>query len=153
MPSPSKAQAGRGAKVSIGPAAGTSSPTFVLIGEVAEAGLNPPTWGTDDVTNLDSLNDGEFLTTIREGGETSLTINRVGGDAGQIALLAASATGALYMFKIEYPKSALQTTVGDADSFNALVLSAGDRKISPKSKISLTIKLKISGQVTETAGS
>lgn len=149
----SKAQAGRGAIFAIGPVAGTSSPTYSTIGEVASIDLTPPSWGTEDVSNLDSGNDAEFITTMRDGGEVSLDINRVGSDTGQAALLAASAAGALYMFKLTYPKTSSQTTAGDTDTFNALVLSVGQRKVSPKSKITLMVKLKISGPITEATGS
>lgn len=147
----SKAQPGKGTVVSIGPVAGTSSPTFVAIGEVKSSSISGTAWKTDDVTNFQSLAE-EWITTILATGEVSLAGNRVSSDAGQLALAAAFATGELYMFTISLPKTLTQTTAGDSYALNALVLSQ-DFTITTEKAVEFSTKLKISGAIVLTVGS
>lgn len=150
----SKAQAGRKTVVSIGGAVGSGNEaTLVVIGEVSGVPLKAPKWNFEDVTNFDSDSDMEYLTTIRGDGSVTLTMNRVGDDAGQQAVQEAAANGLLFPFKITLPKTQGQSTVGDSLEFNAYVLSTGDIDIAPTKKIGLSIDLKISGKVTPTPGS
>lgn len=110
----SKAQAGRGSTLAIGA-------TPVTIGEVTTTGISGAQWNTVDTTNMQSGPDAEFLSTIRQNGTLKVDGNRVSSDAGQIALEAAFASGAVTPFTLTLPKTAAQTTTGDVYSFSALV--------------------------------
>jgi hypothetical protein len=141
----SKAQAGRGSNISIG-----ATPT--AIGEITDVPVTRPKWDTDDVTNLESGSDSEFITTIRKSASFTLKGNRVSSDAGQEAVESAYQSGAITAFVITLPKNASQTTTGDSYSFNALILSY-DFTISPTKKIEFSIDLQVSGGMPLTAGS
>ena len=140
----SKAQVALGTQISIG-----TSPT--LIGEVKSIKQTGNQWDTEETTNLQSTAK-EFLPTLQDSGEYQIDGNRVAGDAGQVALEAAFAAGSLQPFKVTIPKSALQTTTGDSYAFTAMVLS---REFSYESTkvIPFSVKLKVSGPITFTAGS
>lgn len=147
----SKAQPGRSSILSIGPVAGTSSPTFVPIFEVRSAPRRGAKWETEDVSNFNSGVDKEFITQMRDNGTIQITGNRVGSDAGQTALKAAFGTGGLYMFTFSLPLTTGQTTTGDSWAFNALVESV-DYDVDTTKAVTFTCTLKISGIPTETAG-
>ena len=148
----SQAQAGRGTVVSIGPVVGTATPTYTQINECKTASITGNKWNTVDVTNFNSGNAEEFLTTIIASGTIPLAGNRVSSDPGQTALFAANGTGKLYLFEIELPLTATQTTKGDTFSFNALVESV-DFTVDVEKPVEFSATLKISGPVAEVAGS
>ena len=139
----SQAQAGRGSSISIG-----STPT--IIGEINDIPLDLPAWDTVDVTNFQSGDDAEFITTVRKPKTLTVKGNRVSADAGQLAVLAAYQSGAITAFTVTLPVYGTQTT-GDNYAFNALVLSASFDVAATK-QIDFSIDLQISGAVTFTAG-
>ena len=150
----SLAQAGRGSALSIGPITGTLTPTYTMVGEIKTSGISGAQWGTEDVTNFESGADQEFITTVRDNGTIDLAGNRVTSDAGQAAVEVAFGTGLKYLFKITLPVNvqAGQTTVGDVFSFSAIV-QGRDISVDTTKSIGWTVKLKVSGAVTLTAGS
>lgn len=141
----SKAQAGRGSTLSIGA-------TPVEIGEVSDIPFKRPEWDYVDVTNLDSGSDQEMLPTIRKASSFTVKFNRVVSDAGQIAVEAAYASGAISAFVVQLPKSSTQTVSGDKYTFNAFVKGA-DFDVSPTKQIESSCTLQVSGSVAYTAGS
>jgi hypothetical protein len=151
----SKAQAGRGTQFSIGPIAGTASPTYTLVGEVDESTPDGRKWNFDDASNFESGIDEESITTMRTPGNFKVTGNRVTGDAGQVALEAAHDSGGLYMFTVQLPMNAAagQTTAGDKWAFNAYVESVDPSGIKVKNVIKFGASLRVSGARTFTAGS
>lgn len=140
----SKAQAGRGATLSIGATPG------VLIGEITDLPFDLPEWQTVDTTNLQSGSDSEFLPTIRKTSAWTLKVNRVSTDAGQAAVQTAYSAATLTPFSLTLPAEQGQTT-GDSFTFNAYVLSASFT-ISPTSVVSASLKIQISGPVTPVEG-
>ena len=140
----SKAQAGRGSVLAIG-----ATPT--TIGEVTDSPLHRGEWQFDDVTNFESGSDKETISTIRDNGTDNFKYNRVATDAGQIALEAAYASGALTAFTLTLPLAAGQTTAGDKYTWNAYVKSL-NFSIETTKKIGGEANLMISGPVTYTAG-
>jgi hypothetical protein len=150
----SLAQAGRQVQLGIGTVTtpGTPSTTFTHIGEVKDASRSGASWGTAETTNFDSGVDEEFITTTRNNGEYGLEVNAIEGDAGQVALLAAYDSGFKYDFQVIYPKQGAETTAGRKKTFSALVMSV-DEKLSLKDAITYSIKLKVSGPITQVAGS
>ena len=138
------AKAGIGTTLSIG-----ATPT--PIGELDNIPADLPEWGTAEATNFESTAE-EFITTLQKSQEFSVTGNCVPSDAGQTAVLAAYATGALASFTLQLPKLGAQTTAGNKYVFNALVLGCSF-KLTPTGKVDFSIKLKTSGGWTPTVGS
>jgi len=151
----SRAQAGRGSALSIGGITGAGgTETFTLIGEIKTSGISGAQWATEDVTNFQSGSDQEFLTTIRDNGTLDIAGNRIAADAGQVAVESAFSSGLKYDFKLVLPINvqAGQTTTGDTYQFSALVQSR-DISVDTTKAIGWSVKLKISGPVSLTAGS
>jgi hypothetical protein len=149
----SESSTGFGAILSIGPAAGTVSPTFVVIGECSEASPSGREWGEEDVTNFQSPIDKEYKKTNRDPGKFKLSGNRVATDAGQLALEAAMDSQSNFMFKLQFPISGTQTTTGDVWTFNAGVMSVDPTSVTPDKIIKFGCDLRLSGSRTITAGS
>ncbi len=145
----SQAQAGRLAQLAINTGS-TTTPVWTTVGEVKDAAQSGAAWGTVDVTNFESGINKEFITTIRDNGIWKLTCNRVSGDAGQVALKAAYASGLAAMFQLTYPLSGAQTA-GDTDSFSALVESV-DVDVSTEKAIEMSVALKVTGAITSVVG-
>lgn len=146
--STSQAQSGRGTSLSVG-----ATPT--LIGEIRSISLSGNQWETSDVTNMQSGFTKEFISTILDSGEFSVTCNRVSSDAGQAAIEAAfegANAGVLQSFTMQLLKSGTQTTTGDSFAFKALVQSS-NFEMSPTKEVTTTMKLKVSGVKTFTIGS
>ena len=148
----SQAQAGRGTQLSIGPVVGTATPVYVPVFELKDVPFKGPEWDLVDVTNMNSAGFSESLLTIQKWPKLTLSGNYVEADPGQTAMQAAQATGGLYMFTLEYPKTATQTTAGKTISFNAYVLNYGT-DLAVEKEQALTCDLQPSGAFTVTAGS
>jgi hypothetical protein len=152
----SKAQAGRGAVLGIGPlfvpGAPAATPAYVTIGEIRTSGITNSQWDTVDVSNFESGVDKEFITTMRDPGMIAIAGNRISSDLGQVNCEAAFQSGGIYMFQILVPKNVTQTTTGDIYTFNALVKSI-DFEIDVAKEISWTVKLQLSGPRLLTPGS
>lgn len=140
---------GLGTVLSIG---STTSPiTYTAVGELNKCTLSGREAGTADTTNFESQAR-EFLPTLIQSGTWDIAGNRVGGDAGQVAMEAAFTSLQLRPFKIQTPKSGGQTTVGDSFLFTALV-EAIDYDIGVDKVTVLTGRIKISGILSPTVGS
>lgn len=148
----SKAQSGRGTQLSIGGVTGAAPGTFTLVGEVKTSGISGAQWETTDVSNFESGADQEFISTMRNNGELSVGGNRISGDAGQVAVEAAFASGSKYDWKLVLPLAPGQTTTGDTYTFSALVVSR-EIPIETTKEVGWNLKLKISGAVTLVTGS
>lgn len=139
----SQAQAGRGTTVSINGA---------IVGETTEVPLNLPKWNTCEVTNLESGDDAEYITTIRKASNFTIKGNRVPGDAGQTAVWAAYQSGARVPCVVTFPMDSTQTTSGDTYTFNVLVLGC-DFSVQVEKAIDFSIDLQMTGGSTYKAGS
>ena len=128
-----------------------ASPVYTSVGEVKSLNQSGRQVSTEDVTNMQSLAK-EFIPTLVESGTWDIAGNRIGGDAGQIAMEGAFNGLTLVPFKIQLPKSGGQTTTGDLFAFTALVQEL-DYSLSVDKAVTFTAKLKVSGVITETAGS
>jgi hypothetical protein len=129
----------------------TGSPTWTAVGELNKLNLSGRQAGTTDVTNFQS-SAREFKPTLISSGDWDFAGNRVGGDAGQVAMEAAFVGLLLKQFKIQLPLSGAQTTAGDSFTFVALVEEL-NYSVEVDKAIPVQGKLKISGILTETAGS
>lgn len=124
---------GFGSVISIGgPTGAPGTEVFVTIGEIKDAKLSGRKTSTTMSTNFDSLGVARKLGTIIDLGTITFTANRVGNDAGQLAVNAAQLTLKSYDFKIQMPINPLigQTTAGDVVTFAGIVTEAGSFDIS-----------------------
>ena len=145
----SAAGIGLGTILSIGTTGAT--PTFTPVGEVKTFSQSGRQVSTEDVTNMQSSAK-EFIPPLVDSGTWDIRGNRIGADAGPIAMEAAVSGLTLVPFKIQLPKTSNQTTTGDTFAFNALIQEL-DYSISVDKAVTFTAKLKVSGLITETAGS
>jgi hypothetical protein len=146
------AQSGLGTIFAINTSA-TSTPTWVTIGEIINAPQSGRVAKTADATNLESLA-AEFITTLVDSGNFELTVNRVVGDPGQLAVETAFEALATKPFQITLPLAVSQTTTGDVYSFKAVIEEFDNiSEIAPDKAIHSKIRLKVSGKITFAAGS
>jgi hypothetical protein len=153
-PVASKAQIlGSGCVLSIGgPTGGTD--TYVAIGELNDYQFDGQKRSTTTNTNFDSGNTVQYLGTLLDYGTLSGTYNRVSTNTGQLALIAAQASGAAYDFKLQLLPNALagQTTTGDSYVVSGIVTECDAFDIS-QTKVSMAkFTIQINSK-TFTAGS
>lgn len=154
----SKAQSGNQAVVSIGNGTSTSSPgTLTVVGEIADFNQSGTMNKTDDTTNLQSTAE-EFIPTILTPGKFSGVMNRISGDAGQVAVKAAfnAAPPVNVPWQVQLAKNtaAGQTTAGDKIVFMGLVEEFSNfGQIKPDKKVQTVFSVKVSGPIVETLGS
>lgn len=139
----SKADTGLGSILAIG-----ATPTTV--GEVKSMKLSGRKWDTDDVTNMQSTQK-EFITSIQDTGEWAIDGNKISGDAGQVLVETAFASGALTAFTVTLAKAPGQVTTGDKYTFSALV-TENDASFELSKANTFSLKLKVSGTMTFVAG-
>ncbi len=153
---PSKAQVlGAGCTLSIGAVTGTTgTETFVAIGELSDFKFDSIKRATTTNTNFDSGQIVQYLGTLLDYGTLSGTYNRVSNNAGQMALIAANASGAAYDFKLQLEPNALigQTTTGDLYAMSGIVTEAGAFDLSQTKVSSCTFTIQLNS-VLFTAGS
>jgi hypothetical protein len=154
----SKAQSGNQAVVSIGTGTSTSSPgTLTTVGEVNDFNQSGTVNKTDDTTNFQSSAE-EFIPTILSPGQFQGTMNRISGDAGQVAVKVAfnSAPPLLVPWQVQLAKNPAipQTTAGDKIVFMGLVEEFSNfGTVKPDKKVATPFRIKVSGVIVETLGS
>lgn len=144
---------GIGAVVSIGDVTGTAD-TFVPVGEVTDVKFGGRKREIADVTNFGSGGVKRKLATILDYGSATLTVTRVPGDAGQVAVIAANVAGSAYDFKIQLEPDAQagQTTTGDSITASGIVTESNfDISMTKASEFTFTIEW--DGAYTVTPGS
>ena len=99
-----------------------------------------------NVTNMDSGVFMEWLPTLLDSGEISIEMNLLPGNAAQASLLADFNGQVLSSYVIELPSTAGHW------SFSAYVTS-DDFDLDPTKQATKSVKFKITGAVTYTAGS
>lgn len=145
----SQAGIGLGTVLSIG--TNTSPITYTAVGELNKIAGTGRQAGTADTTNFQS-GAREFLPTLIDSGTWEIAGNRIGGDAGQVAMEAAFVALQLHPFKIQLPKTANQTTIGDSCSFTALIEQL-NYEVGVDKVVTLEGRLKVSGILTWVSGS
>lgn len=121
---------------------GASPEVFTAIGEVK--GIDGPGGGAAviDVTHLGSSRR-EKRKGIPDGGQVTITANRVFGNAGQVAMIAAEASPDPYNFKITYPNT--ETVI-----FEALVMEFREGS-QVDGVVELSMTLEVTGEITRSA--
>jgi predicted secreted protein len=130
----------------------SGTPTYSVLGEITSIEPSGQQMGTVEVTNMDSAAK-EYLSTIIDSGEFKVTYNRVSSDAGQTAVKTAFASGDLKSFQVTLPKASGQTVSGDTFTFDAIVTDYNLSSMAVDKALQVSVTLKISGLITEVAGS
>jgi len=108
-----------------------------VITEITDDGVPIPATEVDDieVTNQDSGDWKEYKAGRKDGGECEIKANAVDGDAGQMALAAAAASGSTVLFTVTFPSGSILTFYGTVKTYDHVVEDQILR-ISSKVKVS-----------------
>ena len=129
---------------------------YIQVFELKTGDPGKGTYDKEDVSNFNSLIDKEYMKLMRDNGTPKFSGNRVGNDAGQLALLAAyNDPDNAYMFQVTLPKNVKigQTVTGDIETWDALVMSATYGPVETNKTIPVEVELQITGPRTLVAGS
>lgn len=147
----SQAQSGDGTLLEINTGT-TSTPVWTAVGEITDLQQSGKQNKTDDTTNLQSTAE-EFIPTLLSPGKWALTLNRVAGDAGQVAVKASFDGKTLKQYRITLPQLATQATNGDRYTFTSLVEEFNDlSSVKADKKVTTQGALKVSGSIAFAAG-
>lgn len=116
---------------------------FIQLAEIKEINFSGAKYDLADVTNYESGNFREWLTTLADSGEVSFTGNYIPSDASQAALLGFFNTGLLVSWKVTLPAASGAVT---PITFKAYVSSL-EHNLPLDKEAMITGKLKITGQV------
>ena len=119
------------------------SAEFQQLAEIKSIDFSGAKYDLDDVTNYESGNFREWITTLADSGELSFTGNYIPSDDSQQALLGFFNSGTLVSWQITLPEGA------DAEApitFNAYVSSL-EHNLPLDKAATITGKLKITGAV------
>lgn len=130
-----------------------SSVTYTPVAELKTLDFSGSKNDTEDVTNFDSTGRAkEFIVTLLDSGEISVSGNYIAGDTGQAAFRSAFASGAKISFKMVLPLQAGQTVNGETWVFVGAVVEL-DNTVAYDKALQFSAKVKISGLITVTQGS
>jgi hypothetical protein len=115
---------------------------FVPLAEIKDINFTGAKYDLDDVTNYESGNFREWITTLADSGDVSFSGNYVPSDASQAALLGFFNTGVLVNWKITLPAAANAQPI----TFKAFVQSL-EHNLPLDKAATISGKLKITRQV------
>jgi Phage major tail protein 2. len=116
------------------------SVSFVALSELKDFSFSGAKYDLDDVTNYESGNFREWITTLADSGEISFSGNYLPGDASQAALLGFFNNGTLVNWKVQLPNSLGEIT------FRGYV-SGLEHQLPLDKAATISGKVKITGQV------
>jgi predicted secreted protein len=116
---------------------------FVLLAEIKEINFSGAKYDLADVTNYESGNFREWLTTLADSGEVSFTGNYIPSDASQAGLLGFFNAGTLLSWQVTLPAGA---NASQPITFKAYV-SSMEHNLPLDKEATITGKLKITGAV------
>lgn len=117
---------------------------FIPLAEIKEINFSGAKYDVADVTNYESGNFREWLTTLADSGEVSFTGNYIPTDASQAALLGFFNNGILVSWQVTLPAASGALT---PITFKAYVQSL-EHNLPLDKEGMITGKLKITGAVT-----
>jgi hypothetical protein len=146
VPVPSKSQIlGSGNTIAIGGVTGVlPAVSFVPVGEMTDGKFTGRKRATTTNTNFDSGQNVQKLGTTLDFGTFTGTVNRVSNNAGQLAIIAANASGAAYDFQVQLePNPLINQTTGDLYTMSGIVTEAAsfDLSMTKVSEYTFTIEL------------
>jgi predicted secreted protein len=148
----SKAFAGRGSAIQY--STNPPSVAYTVLAEIKNVQFSGAKADLADVTNFQSGNFREFLPTLNDAGEVSISGNLIPNDTTEQAILGFFNSQTLVTFQVQLPANTAQgfaTTLGTY-TFKAYVVSF-DYGIPVDKETTITLKLKITGSVTFATGS
>lgn len=146
------AVSGKGTTFGIQTSIVSSQPVYTNVAELKTLDFSGSKNDSEDVTNFNSAGRfKEFIPTLADAGDISISGNYIAGDTGQTAFRAAFASAAVLSFQITLPFQAGQTTQGETWVFTGFV-SELDNTVQYDKVLSWTAKVKITGVVVVTLG-
>lgn len=150
----SKASTAMGTVFSVGPLAGTPTPTYTAVAEFINAEFSGARRDVVFTTNMSSGGIKEKLDTLADFGNCKITMNRISNDPGQQALWTNFAAGGKYLFKVQLPVDTEvgQATTGDLLEFAAVISDGPSYSLDIDKVPVVSYTLDISGAITLTEG-
>lgn len=148
----SNAFAGRGSALQFSP--NPPSVPYIVAAEIKTIQFSGVKMDLADVTNMESSTFREWLPTLNDSGELSLTGNMIPNDPTENDVIGFFNSQTLVTWEVvlpPQPSTGFNTSLGTF-TFKAFV-SGVDRSIPVDKEASVSIKLKITGEITYTAGS
>ena len=140
---------GRGASISVS----IDGSTFINIDQAKNVSFSGPKSNFDSTTNISSPGAvEEFQPTTIDPGTATLDVVWNQTSAGQLMLSAQFYAQTLCTFKVQYPPQTGLTT-GPIKEFKAYVAENGLPSLDISKTTTYSVQLKISGVITEVAGS
>ena len=131
-----------------------TSVAYTTLAEIKTISFSGLKYDLADVTNMESGNFREWLPTLADSGDLSFSGNLIPNDPSQTDLISFFNSATLVSWEVVLPPAPAEgfnTSLGTF-SFKAYVSSI-DRSIPFDKEASITGKLKITGEITYTAGS
>lgn len=128
------------------------SVAYTTLNEVKTIGFSGTKYDLADVTNMNSTNFKEWLPTLADSGDLSIAGNLIPNDASEIALIGFFNNATLVAWEVVLPPGPGFPTSEGTFTFYAYVSSI-DRNIPVEKEATISIKLKITGQISFTPGS
>lgn len=145
----SQAFAGRGTALNY--STNPPSVAYTEATEIKTIGFSGMKYDLEDVSNMNSSNFKEWLPTMADSGDLSISGNMIPNDATEVALLGFFAAATLVTWEVVLPPGPGYPTSEGTFTFKAYVSSV-DRTIPVDKVATISIKLKITGAVTFAAG-
>ena len=129
---------------------------YTELQEVKTIGFSGTKYDLQDVTNMNSSNFKEWLPTLADSGDLSITGNLIPNDQSEVDLINFFNTATLVTWEVVLPPggngvTAYNTSEGTF-TFLAYVQSI-DRSLPVEKEATITVKLKITGKILFTSGS
>ena len=123
------------------------TPTWVDVPEVRSASGGGTNTDRIDVTNFSSTgNSREYIGGLSDPQARSFTMNYIPGNAAQVAMRTANASGAAMGFRIELAMAA--GSGAENGTFHALVTKYGDPEGDPAKELTISFELTPTGATT-----
>jgi hypothetical protein len=155
---PSVTSLGIGTLIGIGPVVGTTTPTYVTIGQITDAKFSGASATVIKFTTLDGGIGVQKRLGSRDYGTVDITYERKPGtgDPGQAAVKAAfnDPTGNPYLFQAATFIAAGETTAGDSAALQGVISKFTElSELSPDKLIEGSFTIELTAPVVITAGS
>jgi predicted secreted protein len=128
------------------------SVAYTILSEIKTISFSGMKYDLADVSNMQSSSFREWLPTLADSGDLSFTGNLIPNDASELALIGFFNAATLVTWEVVLPATAAYPTSAGTFTFKAYVASI-DRNIPVDKEATISGKLKITGQISFTAGS
>jgi predicted secreted protein len=128
------------------------SVAYVTLAEIKNISFSGMKYDLSDVTNMQSSNFKEWLPTLADSGDLSITGNLIPNDASEVDLIGFFNSATLVTWEVVLPPGQGYPTSEGTFTFTAYVSSI-DRSIPVEKEATISVKLKITGAISFAAGS